>query len=149
MEKWTVKNIKIHRIKSEDIVADIKDTILRCQPFKVQTPFYLFLTFLPSVTSKCTEKTSCENKTKKNPSFSKRITTTIIIKKSHWIHEINMTIKNKQTKKHFGLAKSKDKSQMMIRFFFCCFNHFWTVVAVFSQKNYIPQKTGFHPGTSS
>lgn len=40
MEKQTVKNIKIDRIKSEDIVADIKDTILHCQLFKVQAPLF-------------------------------------------------------------------------------------------------------------
>lgn len=52
MEKWTVKNIKIDRIKSEDIVADIKDTILHCQLFKVRTPLFFLtaLTFLPRVT---------------------------------------------------------------------------------------------------
>lgn len=40
MEKQTVKNIKIDRIKSEDIVADIKDTILHCQLFKVLPCFF-------------------------------------------------------------------------------------------------------------
>lgn len=51
MEKRTVKNIKIDRIKSEDIVADIKDTILHCQLFKVRAPLFLTaLTFLPHVT---------------------------------------------------------------------------------------------------
>lgn len=39
-KKRTVKNIKIDRIKSEDIVADIKDTILHCQPFKVRAPLF-------------------------------------------------------------------------------------------------------------
>lgn len=33
--KNSKKYKKIHRIKSEDIVADIKDTILHCQLFKV------------------------------------------------------------------------------------------------------------------
>lgn len=42
MEKQTVKNIKIDRIKSEDIVADIKDTILHCQLFKVLPCFFFF-----------------------------------------------------------------------------------------------------------
>lgn len=38
MENLTVKNIKIDRIKSEDIVADTKDKILLCQLFKVRDP---------------------------------------------------------------------------------------------------------------
>lgn len=52
MEKQTVKNIKIDRIKSEDIVADIKDTILHCQLFKVLPCLFFLtaLTFLPSLT---------------------------------------------------------------------------------------------------
>lgn len=40
MEKQTVKNIKIDRITSEDTVADIKDTNLHCQLFKVRAPLF-------------------------------------------------------------------------------------------------------------
>lgn len=47
MEK-TVKNIKIDRIQSEDIVADIKDTILHCQLFKVRAPLFLTAFTFPS-----------------------------------------------------------------------------------------------------
>lgn len=56
MEKWTVKNIKIDRIKSEDIVADIKDTILHCQLFKVQAPLFFDSIYISIICNlKCTK----------------------------------------------------------------------------------------------
>lgn len=74
-KKRTVKNIKIDRIKSEDIVADIKDTILHCQLFKVRAPLFFFDSIHISSTCnlKCTsEKTSCLKKKKKSFSLPKQ-----------------------------------------------------------------------------
>lgn len=63
MEKQTVKNIKIDRIKSEDIVADIKDTILHCQLFKVLPCFFFDSINISSIFNvKCTgEKQAAKN----------------------------------------------------------------------------------------
>lgn len=55
MEKHKVKNIKIDRLKSEDIVADIKDTILHCQLFKVRVPLFFDRLHISSMCNlKCT-----------------------------------------------------------------------------------------------
>lgn len=73
MEKQKVKNIEIDRIKSEDIVADIKDIILHCQLFKVRAP--LFSDRL-HISSECDLKCTREKQAaKKNFSISQ--TTTI------------------------------------------------------------------------
>lgn len=64
-KKGTVKNIKIDRIKSEDIVADIKDTILHCQLFKVWAPLFFDSMIISSI---CNLKMhQRKNKLLKNP----------------------------------------------------------------------------------
>lgn len=62
-KKQTVKNIKIDRIKSEDIVADIKDTTLHCQLFKVRAPLFfnsIYISFTCNL--KCTSEKQAAKK---------------------------------------------------------------------------------------
>lgn len=76
---------KIYRIKSEDIVADIKDIILHCKPFKVRAPLFFFdsVNISSICNSKCTsEKNKLWNQKNSNLFISRAATC-----------EIDMTIK--------------------------------------------------------